>query len=300
MPKSITRSFRLAPGGTIGQRQKTTSSLNADQQGAFDLMASMLREWGLASLMPDVREMLEDGRTVDQISILIQDTQAYKKRFAGNELRRTKGLPVLSPLDYLNTEAAYRQIMESAGLPSGFYDSPDDFTKWIGDDVAPLEVKTRVDEALDVAFRMDDATAQAFQDFYGITKGNLAAFFLDRDRGLQELEKISRAGRIGGAATAQGLNVGRGRAEELAVSDLVGEEDYRRALGEVAGLTRDVGRLAGIHGDIYGQREAEQEVFFGDEEARRRRRRLGQAEEAEFAGGSGASPASFARPTGQV
>lgn len=298
------RTIRAAPGFTIGQKSKTAKpaakKLTAQQQGAFDLMQSMLREWGLSSLMPDVREMLEDGRTVDQISILIQDTAAYKKRFAGNEARRKKGLPVLSPLDYLNTEAAYRQIMESAGLPLGFYDSPEDFTQWIADDVAPLEIKTRADEALDVAFRMDEPTAQAFRDFYGITRGNLAAFFLDRDRGLTELEKISRAGALGGAARSQGLTVGRGRAEQLATTGIVEEGDYRRALGEVAGLTRDVGRLAGIHGDIYGQREAEQEVFFGEEEARRRRRRLGSAEEAEFSGGSGASPASFARPTGQT
>jgi hypothetical protein len=263
-------------------------------------MHAMLRDLGLGSLVPAAREMLEDGHTVEQISVLIQDTEAYKQRFAGNELRRKKGLPVLSPLDYLNTEAAYRQIMESAGLPPGFYDRPEDFTEWIANDVAPVEIKTRVDEALAVAFRLDDATANAFRDFYGITRDNLAAFFLDRERGLQELERISRAGLIGGAARAQGLGVDRTRAEQLAASDLVGEGDYRSALGQVARLTKDAGRLAGIHDVDYGQQEAEQEIFFADEESRRKRRKLRSLEEGQFSQGSGGSPASLARPSGQV
>jgi hypothetical protein len=270
-------------------------------EGAFDLMRATLREWGLESLLPDVREMLEDGRAPEQISVLLQDTEAYNRRFAGNELRRQKGLAVLSPRDYLQTELAYRQIMESAGLPSGFYDSPEDFADWIGNDVAPLEIKTRVDEALDVAFQLDEPTAQAFQDFYGISRDGLAAYFLDRERGLQELERTARAGLIGGAARAQGLSVGRGRAEELAGSTTVARDDYRRALGQVAGLTEDAGRLSGLYGGVdYGQDQAEQEVFFADEEARRRRRKLIGLEEGEFSEGSGASPAALARSPGQV
>lgn len=275
---------------------------NADlgeNQGAFDIMRAMLREWGLESLVGDVRGMLEDGRTTDQISVLLQDTEAYKERFKGNELRREKGLPVLSPADYLSTEAAYRQIMESNNLPSGFYDSKDDFVDWIGNDVSPVEVKDRVESAMDVAFRLDEDTAAAFQDFYGINQENLAAYFLDRDRGLQELERISRAGMLGGAATAQGLDVGRQRAEQLAASDLISPEDYRSAVGTVARLTQDAGRLSGIHGGSYDQREAEQEVFFGDEQARRRRRRLSQAEEAQFTQGSGGSPEALSQDVGQ-
>lgn len=267
---------------------------------AYDIMVAMLREWGLESLAPDVREMLEDGRTPEQIQVLLQDTSAYKKRFSGNEQRRKNGLAVLSPGEYLATEAAYRQIMESAGLPKGFYDSPKDFAGWIGNDVAPSEIRSRVDAAQEIAFQMDEDIAAAFKDFYGVTQSNLAAFFLDRDRGLDALEKISRSALIGGAASAQDLDITRARAEQLAGSARLTPEQYRQAFGNVAGLTRDVGRLAAIHGGSYGQREAEEETFFANEEARRRRRRLIQSEEAEFSGGSGVSPEAFARPTGQV
>lgn len=289
------------PTPSTGKKKSSSSrKLGGEQESAYDLMRAMLREWGLESLAPVVRDFLIDGRTPEQIGVLLQDTPEYKTRFAGNEERRKRNLAVLSPGDYLATEAAYRQIMESAGLPSGFYDQPSDFAQWIGNDVAPLEVKNRVDAALDVAFRMDPDTARAFKDFYGITQANLAAFFLDRDRGLMELEKISRAGMLGGAATSQGLDVSRQRAEQLATSDLVGPEDYRSALGQVQRLATDVGRLGGIYDQTFGQREAEQEVFFADEETRRRRRRLGQLEEAQFGQGSGASPGSLAQPVGQT
>jgi hypothetical protein len=277
-----------------------TSPLNNSQQAAYDVMRAMLRQWGLESLAPVVREMLEDGRTPEQIQVLLQDTEAYKKRFAGNEIRKKNGLAVLSPAEYLATEAAYRQIMESAGLPKGFYDSPDDFAQWIGNDVSPAEIRTRVDMAQEAAFSMDDEVAAAFRDFYGVEREHLVAFFLDRQRGLDVLERISRAARLGGAAQAQGLEIGRVRAEQLATTSQISPEQYREALGRVVGLTQGVGRLARIHGIDYGQRDAEDEVFFANEQARRQRRRIIQAEEAEFSGGSGATSASLARPTGQV
>lgn len=268
-------------------------------QSAYDIMLATLREWGLQSLAPVIREMLVDGREPEQITVLLQDTEEYKKRFAGNELRRQKGIAVLSPGDYLATEAAYRRIMESAGLPQGFYDTPEDFAEWIGNDVAPTEIRDRVDSAMDTAFQMDQATADAFEEFYGITRQNIAAFFLDRDRGLRELERISRAGRLGGIAEAQDIDLGRSRAEQLAASELIAPEDYRSAVGTVARLSEDVGRLADIHGVDYGQRQAEEEVFFGSERARRRRRQLGAMEEAEFEAGAGGSPESLAQPVGQ-
>jgi hypothetical protein len=140
------------------------ADLDPGEQSAYDVMVALLRQWGLESLAPAVRQYLVDGYSQDQISILIQDTEPYKKRFAGNEARRKAGLPALSAAEYLSVESSYRQIMSSAGLPPSFYDSPDDFAAWIGKDVAPTEIKTRVDAATDAANRLDDATKQTFKD----------------------------------------------------------------------------------------------------------------------------------------
>lgn len=269
------------------------SGLDPGQQDAYDLLTQMLREWGLESLAPDVLEMLEDGRSSDQISMLLQDTKAYKTRFAGNEARRKAGLPVLAPREYLETEAAYRQVMESAGLPTGFYDSPDDFSKWIGTDVSPSEIKSRVDLAVGAAERLDAGTQRAFREYYGIGRDDLAAYFLDRDRAMPALQRIARGARIGGAGFGQGLTISRERAEQLAGSDLVVDSQIAPSIGRVATLATDIGKLGGLYGGGYSQRDAEQEVFFGDEKARRRRRDLASREVAEFDGGSGVGEGSL-------
>jgi hypothetical protein len=261
---------------------------------AYDVLVQMLREWGLESLAPDVLRLLEDGYSQDQVSILLQDTESYKRRFAGNEARRKLGLPVLSPREYLETEAAYRQVMESAGLPTGFYDAPDDFSSWIGSDVSPSEIKTRVDLAVDAAERLDDGTRTAFRDYYGIGPSDLAAFFLDRERAMPQLQRIARGARIGGAGNTQGLNLTRERAEQLAASD-IGDAEISTAIGRVSTLSADIGKLSGLYGGGYGQTDAEQEVFFGDERSRRKRRDLASREVAEFSGSSGVGKGSLAQ-----
>ena len=41
--------------------------------------------------------------------------------------------------EYLATERSYRQIMQEAGVPTGFYDQTSDFTKFLASDISPAE-----------------------------------------------------------------------------------------------------------------------------------------------------------------
>ena len=91
----------------------------------------MFNNYGLGTLAPKITEYVQQGFSPDTVTLKLQETPEYKQRFAGNESRRKSGLSVLSPKEYLATEDAYRQIMRSTGLPKGFYDSPDDFSKFI-------------------------------------------------------------------------------------------------------------------------------------------------------------------------
>src|SRR5581483_6741621 len=134
-----------------------------------------------------------------QIPVLLQDTDAYKQRFRGNEVRRQNGYQVLSPAEYLQTERSYRNILQQAGLPQGFYDSPDDFAGWIGGDVSPVEIQRRTDEAVDAAYKADDMTKQVWASM-GLTPDDLVPWILDQQRGRDELNRIIRGGRLAGAA----------------------------------------------------------------------------------------------------
>lgn len=277
--------------------QPTGSLPTQEQEDAYAVLVQMLREWNLEALAPDVLNLLQDGRSQDQISMLLQDTEAYKKRFAGNEARRKAGLAVLNPREYLEVESAYRQIMQSAGLPKGFYDSPDDFANFIGIDVSPQEIKSRVDMAVDSAERLDDGTKRAFQDFYGLQTGDLAAYFLGPERAMPQLQKVARGARIGGAGFNQGLQMDRERAERLALSDVT-DVEIPSAVSRVSSLTQDIGKLGQMYGQRYDQTSAEQEVFFQDEQERRKRRDLASRERAEFAGSSGVGRGTLAESPG--
>lgn len=264
---------------------------------AYDALLSMLKSWGLDSLGPDVLKFLQQGYGQDQISFLLQDTDAYKQRFAGNEVRRKQGLPVLSPADYLNTEASYRQIMQSAGFPTGFYDQPSDFADWIGNDVSPTEINDRVNTALELTNKMDSGMQQTFKDWYGIGPGDLAAYALDRQRALPALQNLARSAEIGGAARDQGSQITQQRAEQLARQSTLTNNQIQSAEGQAVQTGRTGSFLGQISGLGYDQSVSEDELFLGDAEAARRRKELGSLEQGRFSGGSVQSGTQLARPS---
>ena len=89
-------------------------------------LSLLFKNYGLESLAPLIKQYVQDGYSADTVTLKLQDAPEYQRRFAGNESRKKAGLPVLSPAEYLATESAYKQIMRTAGLPEGFYDSYDD------------------------------------------------------------------------------------------------------------------------------------------------------------------------------
>lgn len=269
--------------------------LDAEDQSAYDVMVAMLREWGLESLAAVIRDYLIEGYTQDQISILIQDSDTYKTRFAGNEARRKAGLPALDPRSYLEVESSYRRIMSAAGLPSGFYDSPDDFSSWIGADVSPQEIQNRVGLAVDAAQRLDEGTRAAFRDWYGVNEAGLAAFFLDRERAEPMLQRISRGVRLGGGLRNQGLGMTRERADQLSAYLDAGGIDA--AVASIAEATRAGTRLGSIYNVDYTQADAEDEIVMGSEAAKRRRRELAAQEVGTFSGSSAVGQGSLKQPT---
>lgn len=259
--------------------------LDSDQENAYILLQQMLSDWGLDSLAPEVLRLLQEGYTQTQIPVLLQDTDTYKQRFSANEIRRQKGLQVLSPSEYLQTERAYRQVMSQAGLPEGFYDQPSDFKDWIGLDVSPTEVQRRVNEAVDATSRIDAQTQAAFMDYYGLGQSELMAFILDANRGRDAINRVVHGGRIAGAARGYGVDLTRDQAERfgaMSTEDYVGQAQQ---FGRLAGVGQ---RLSGLYGgEDYGAEDAASEVFGGSTDAERKRKNLVSRERAEFASSGG-------------
>jgi hypothetical protein len=255
---------------------------------AADLLKQTLIAWGLASLLPHLQDYLKKGYDSNTINLALQDTQEWKTRFAGNEIRKQNGLSVLSPAQYLAVEEQYHQIMQAHGLPSQFYDKQDDFTKFIGGDVSPSELDARAKIAADQWQNADPATKQAWKNYYNLDDGHAIAAILDQKTALPIIERQAAAAGIGGAAGQQGLDVTRSRAEQFAQFG-VSLDQARQAYSNISQVLPAATALGSRFGEQLGQSQLEDASLLGSGEAQRQLQRLGSAEKSDFSGGIGAN-----------
>jgi hypothetical protein len=263
------------------------------QYSASQLMADTLNAWGLSSLLPHLQEYLNKGYNQDTIALALQDTQEWKTRFAGNELRRKAGLSVLNPAQYIAVEEQYHQIMSTYGLPSKFYDSQDDFTKFIGGDVSPTELEQRVKIASDTWMNADPETKKAWQQYYHLTDGDAVASILDQNVALPVLQQRAAAVGIGAAAGQQGLTVDKTRAERFAEFG-VSLDQARKAYGDIAQALPGFQAAGSRFGEDVGQSTLENAALLNDADAQRKEQRVAASEQSDFTGRAGANTSTLA------
>lgn len=291
-----------APSASGAQRPSSTtppgsltnpdfaSKLTGANRDAFLALDKLFTSYGLESLAPKIFSYIQNGYSADTISLLLQDTPEFKQRFAGNELRKKAGIPVLSPGDYLATESSYRQIMASAGLPPGFYDSPNDFSNWIGGDVSPTEIKGRVDLAVAATTQADKYTRQQLAAFYGVDDAHLTAYFLDQTKALPILQKQEAAAQFGAEAARRGLLSDRQSMEDY-VSQGFSQSQASQGFQQVADELPNLQALAARFGTTFGQAEEESTVFGTNANSLTKKRGLASQERAMFGGSSGGAAA---------
>lgn len=272
--------------------------LTGANRDAYAAITNTLKAYGLESLAPTVLGYIQQGYTSDTISVLLPETPEYKKRFAGNTARKAAGLPVLSPAEYLSVEGSYRAIMSAAGLPVGFYDNPDDFTKWISDDVSPTEIQSRVKVASDLVNNLDGSAKEAFSQWY--THGDLVAYALDRERATTVLEHQAQAAKAGGIAREQGLGLSQQTAEQIAQLGAT-DGQIQSGLATARELRSDVGRLSVMYGGTYDDEAAVNDVFFESATSKTQRKGLASQERGTFGGSAGTTAGALSnRKGGQV
>lgn len=277
-----------------GQYENMLEGKNRD---AFMAVRALFKQYGLESLAGKIFEYVKSGYSADTISILLQDTAEYKQRFVGNEARKKAGLPVLSPAEYLATETSYRQIMESAGLPSGFYDTPSDFAGFIGKNVSPTEIQSRVEGAVQATTLAPEDYKKALEKM-GLSQGDMVAYWLDQKRAVPILTQIAATARVGAAAMSQGLGFDIDYSTELAKRGITGEQaaqGYSAIAAELEGMQT----LGSIYGEQWNQRASEQAMFEGNAGQLERKRRLASQERGAFSGAAGTARGGLAGRGGQ-
>lgn len=271
-----------------GQYDKLLTGTNRD---AYAALRSMFNQYGLGSLAGKIYEYAKQGYGADVISLLLQDTKEYKTRFAGNEVRAKQGLPVLSPAEYLATEQAYRQVLQDAGLPKGFYDSPTDFTNWISKDISPTEIKGRVDIAVAKTMGADSATKQALKQLYGVDDSYIVAWALDEKKALPLLQKQATAASYGAEALKRGLELNGQNLEDFVNAGL-SLSQVSSGFQAVAEALPNIQAIAARYGETINQSELEQDLVAGvSGTGQNKRKRLASQERALFSGFGGSTPA---------
>lgn len=288
-------------------------------KSAGDAAADMFRLAGLdekfvSNLLSLIDDVYNKNTSPSQSQILntIYNSDAYKARFAGNELIRKRiadgsGRPgdrLLTPKEYIDAENTYRTILQDSGMPEGFYDSPEDFNNLIGNGVSAAEFKSRVDTANDALNYADEKTVEALQQFYGLSRGDLVSYLLDPTRATpifegrqmsgafgmnnrQELQKMYEASKVGGTAARQGLDAGQALSEEIVSLGQSGKAD--EAFAAAGAAQGDLKRLGGLYGEAMDFKDMVKETLnlSGGVESGRKRRKFASKERAAF-GGQGA------------
>lgn len=272
--------------------------LAGGQRDAFMALKAVFKNYGLESLAGKIYEYVKNGYSPDTVSLLLQDSKEYKERFAGNEARKKAGLPVLDPRSYLDTENAYRQIMQSAGLPKGFYDQNSDFNNFIAKNMSPTELQNRVDMAVQATTLAPDDYKEALKKM-GLTQGEMVAYFLDEKKALPHLIKKVNTAKIGAEALASGLAFDVSYAEGLAERGISADQ-AREGYTAIANELGNLRQLGEIYGEAWNQRLGEQAAFEGDVSAIGRKRSLASQERGSFSGAVGGARGGLARKGGQT
>lgn len=284
---TIAPSQNFAPAA---DSQSLGAGLSGAHRDAYEALSALFDSYGLSSLAGRIYTYIQNGYSADTISLELQNTPEFKTRFAGDEIRRKAGLPVLNPADYLATEASYRQILSSAGLPAGFYDSPGDLANWIGGDVSPTEIKSRVDLATVATTQADKFTRDQLKAYYGVDDAHLTAYFLDQSKALPLLQKQEAAAQFGAEAARRGLLSDRQAMEDY-VSQGFTQSQASQGFQQVADELPNLQALAQRFGTTFNQAEEESTVFGTNTGALAKKRGLASQERALFGSRAGGAAA---------
>ena len=269
---------------------------NADRLDAFKLLEDTFNAYGLGELASTIRNYMTQNIGPNEASLLLKQSDAYQKRFAGNYDKTTgrlaQGKNLLSEAEYLSLENQYSNLLNAYG--QGSLANKAEFANLIASDVAPTEVNARLDLAVNQIKMADPNVMATLKQFYPkVTDADLIGYFLKPDVKLPELQQKVTASEIGAAALQQGKDYGIAADRALQLAQMgVTQAQAKAGYEKVATVLPESQKLSQIYGEAnipYTQQTAEEEFLTGNASAARKRRQLAQLETASFSGKSGIS-----------
>lgn len=223
-------------GAANPQAAKDDADKLARDKDALARIKNVLGNYGLEDLADWAWQQILGGKGEAEIMQDLRDHPVFKREFPEIEERTKRKLAPLSPGEIVSYRKNARQMMRAAGLPDGFYDSKDDFTKLLVSDVSLSELNERVEKAREATFAIPSAVRTRLEQRFGVTPGSglLTSFFLDPDRALPLIQRDVNAAKIGGRADMAGYaGLSNDKAAELADAG-VSEGDAVQGFGELS------------------------------------------------------------------
>ena len=259
----------------------------------------LLDQYGVGQLGAKYIDFITNQGMDQATAILeLQTTDEWKQRFSANESRLKQGLPVLSPADYLATEASYKDIMIKAGLPASVINDISYLGQLISKDVSPVEVQQRVDAARTALNAEDPFVKQQLQAQFGLTTGDLTMHLLDPSVASNIIQQKVTAAQIGAEAEKQGTDISTQNAQALAAQGVTQAQAQQgfMAIGQELPGVQALGQRYAANAPTLGIGGALQASTFGTAggaQSEAELARLKTQEVSAFSGSSGAGKGSL-------
>lgn len=201
---------------------------------ARDVWAGQLKAWGLDT--PEIQDLLTRSVTETMSSEGLKaelfKTNTFNQSFPEYQASIQAGHP-MDPGTILEYRQNVKSVMFNAGIPSGFYDSNQDYADLIGKGVSAKELSDRVLNGFDKVAHAPQEVKDVFNSYFGAQgEAALATFFLDPSKGSELLTKMATQGEIGGAGKRFGFDVNvdqAGRLAELGVDARSAQQGFEQA-----------------------------------------------------------------------
>lgn len=281
------------------------------RQNVFDSVSAVLKQYGIdadgTGLSQLVRQWAEEDKSPDWIKINLRDTSQYKARFPAMQQLIQRG-QAIDEMTYIAQERAYRAVLSANELPTGFYDSPDDYAKFIANDVSAKELEDRVLSAktfLDA--NTDPAYRNALTQYFGISDGQMLAYVLDGDRAQSSIQRSLKTAAMGGAAALAGFQLDQAQAERFGSTlgsqyNVIGADQrntLQATLSQLGQQAANDERLASIENDTDFQRTDILEAgLLSDNTKKLASQQRNRREAGRFGGRSGVTAGSLSRNSG--
>ena len=274
-----------------------TQEIKAERQSAYETLKTEFTKYGLGddAFLAEVKNLILTGTPTSQATLKLRGTNEYAARFAGNQERRNAGKNVYDEATYLSLENQYRETFGAYGLDNLLGDTKtmqSKLAQYIAQDKSPLEIKKRVQMAVEQVQNRTDVRLMFAEYYPQITDKDLVSYFLEPKDTLASLESKVNIASIGSTAMRQGLVADLGTSQALSEMGL-SEEQAAAGYKNVATVLPEAQRLSALEGKQYTQTDAEGAYLKNLASEQRKIAKLAEREQARFAGSSGVNKASL-------